>query len=1205
MSQLHQADFFHVGGSLDPDAPSYVERPADEDLYRALKKGDLCLVLAPRQMGKSSLMVRVLSKLRQEGVRAGAVDFQPLGTQKDPERWFGAVVNRLKRSLNLKLNSVEWWASHKGEDAALRFTRFLEDVVLQEIPGEVVLFFDEVDSVLPLRFSDDFFTTIRAIYNERATNPTLKRLSFTLLGVATVSSFIRDRTRTPFNIGRSINLEDFDKASIERFRKVLGTENDDLIDRIFYWTNGQPYLVQKLAAAACSWPPAERTADRIDQEVAQSYLGDKIEQDIHLNFIQDYLLAEYEVRVRDKLRVYRNVLEGQSVAYKKQSLVHNNLKLSGIVRIQNQQLVIRNRIYENAFNLDWVQKHVDLSDTELKELSDARRQAFVPGYTSDIFVSYSHVDDIPAMGAKTGWVTAFTEELKTLLAQKLGRKDACKVWVDPELAEHVQLSPETMKVLRNTATFIIVLSKGYLASDWCRFEKNPFLRMIQQRLRSGSRIFIVEIDPIPDHDRLFEFGSRAENTYQFWTSNRPGKPPRRLGIPRPTSRYYERLNELSYDLVNELQILREQALQTSGKTSPVGLAMTPYPGLRPFESEEAHIFMGRDKHTERLVEKISYSRFVAVVGLSGCGKTSLVRAGLIATLASGDSARNWHVVEVIPDTAPLRNMARALLDSGVLDEESFTEEEISSMLQQGGKAFVEAAVFPKHANLLLFIDQFESLLRAYQHGYQYEVNAFVAFVLACVNQDQLPIYVVTTIRSEFIGECARFHGLPEALNAAQFLTPRMTREQLAQAIRGPAIVFGGEIEDQLVERLLDDLESEPDCLPILQHCLMRIWRQAQEAGISTGTVTMTLADHEAVGGLQHAFARHADSVFQNELTERQQMIAERMFRRFSDRRRTEYSDDDLVQLRELAAIARVAEEDVIEVAEKLRQLGRSFITSTSIRLTADSRLAISYDTLFQKWPRLEVWHKREVEAAELYRRLEQTARLWKAGKAAPWSSPDLDYILEWQYREKPTATWAKRYGRDFDLAMEFLRVSQQEHKSRQRNRAFRYAAAVAVAGVIGAGLLIWGLREQGQVNILRNELQLAQTDLQAVQSENEDLEIRLQRLREQNEQLTQRLSTDYQPLPQVVIREVQTDILQHEVYALPVGAEVRLRVVNYSLDEKFRVDYSAFSGTIGKEGVYQAPAVPGLDVVTIQVREQETGAVVAQKAIVCEIVSQE
>jgi AAA+ ATPase superfamily predicted ATPase len=242
--------FFQTGGTLSEDAPSYIERYADKQLIMKLSERELCLVLGPRQVGKSSLVVHAFSRLKKKGIYTGIVDCQQLGNQKDVNDWFTDVIYQIERSLKIKMDCVNWWKTNSKIGTTQRFMTFLEDVLLKAIKKDVIIFFDEIDSVLSLPFSDDFFTTIRSIYNARSHNPTLKRLTFTLIGVTTPSSFIKDRSRTPFNIGTSIVLDYFDKDSVAPFKKILGPESDKLIDRIFYWTNGQPYLVQKLSEVA-------------------------------------------------------------------------------------------------------------------------------------------------------------------------------------------------------------------------------------------------------------------------------------------------------------------------------------------------------------------------------------------------------------------------------------------------------------------------------------------------------------------------------------------------------------------------------------------------------------------------------------------------------------------------------------------------------------------------------------------------------------------------------------------------------------------------------------------------------------------------------------------------------------------------------------------------------------------------------------------
>jgi energy-coupling factor transporter ATP-binding protein EcfA2 len=351
--------YFKAGGPLSADAPSYIERPADRELFKTLAEGELCLVLGPRQMGKTSLMVRAISYLAAKGINAGICDLQHLGSQRDPDSWFSDVVFQINRSLALRTDSVKWWRDNRGLGPTQRFRVFLEDVVLGQLPGDVVIFIDEIDSVLPLPFSDDFFTTVRSFYVGRALSPVLTRLNFVLSGVANPSSFIRDRSRTPFNVGKIIVLEDFDRESTSQFQKVLGQGSEQVIDRIFYWTDGQPFLVQQMAAAVFSWPMEKRRVEQVDDEVRRSYLERKIEFDTHLKFIQDYLLADAD-NLKKVLSVYQRVLTGREIAEDERSPVQSCLKLAGVVKVEGKKLVIRNRIYEIIFDLQWVGEHLEV-----------------------------------------------------------------------------------------------------------------------------------------------------------------------------------------------------------------------------------------------------------------------------------------------------------------------------------------------------------------------------------------------------------------------------------------------------------------------------------------------------------------------------------------------------------------------------------------------------------------------------------------------------------------------------------------------------------------------------------------------------------------------------------------------------------------------------------------------------------------------------
>ena len=269
----------------------------------------------------------------------------------------------------------------------------------------------------------------------------------------------------------------------------------------------------------------------------------------------------------------------------------------------------------------------------------------------------------------------------------------------------------------------------------------------------------------------------------------------------------------------------------------------PFPGLRPFDESEQHLFFGRESQIDAMVDKLAANRFLAVVGTSGSGKSSLVNCGLRPALRTGLMAKAgtaWRMAQCRPGSDPIATLSTALAEDGVLftnyqDAGMSLGEIVDTTLRMGKLGLVDImaqAQLPKGSNLLLVIDQFEELFR-YRHLDEHGDNksaeigqhatAFVNLLLAAVEQSELPIYVVITMRSDFLGDCAQFPGLAEAINSGQYLVPRMTREQRRAAIAGPIGVGGAKIYPVLLTRLVNDVGTNPDQLSILQHALNRTW----------------------------------------------------------------------------------------------------------------------------------------------------------------------------------------------------------------------------------------------------------------------------------------------------------------------------------------------------------------------------------------------
>jgi predicted ATPase/GAF domain-containing protein len=360
---------YQVGGSLAMDAPTYVVRAADRHLYKALKLGEFCYILNTRQMGKSSLMVRMMHHLQQEKFSCGAIDLTRLGSENmTPNQWYKGLVVELWRSFSLlsKVNFKAWWNSQQDLLPVQCLSQFIEDILLKEVKGEkIFIFIDEIDSILSLNFPvNDFFAFIRFCYNQRSINPEYRRLTFVLLGVATPTQLIVDYKRTPFNIGQAIQLEGFKEHEAQPLLQGLTEKVNNpqvLLKEVLGWTNGQPFLTQKLCKLirnSSSPIPVNQEAEWIENLVQAKILDNWESQDQpeHLRTICDRILRSEHQAAR-LLEIYKQILQQVEVTAV-DSPEERELLLSGLAIKHQGYLKVHNRIYQSIFNSTWVELHL-------------------------------------------------------------------------------------------------------------------------------------------------------------------------------------------------------------------------------------------------------------------------------------------------------------------------------------------------------------------------------------------------------------------------------------------------------------------------------------------------------------------------------------------------------------------------------------------------------------------------------------------------------------------------------------------------------------------------------------------------------------------------------------------------------------------------------------------------------------------------------
>lgn len=550
----------------------------------------------------------------------------------------------------------------------------------------------------------------------------------------------------------------------------------------------------------------------------------------------------------------------------------------------------------------------------------------------------------------------------------------------------------------------------------------------------------------------------------------------------------------------------------------------PFPGLRPFTTDESHLFFGREGQSHEVLKFLADNRFVALLGTSGSGKSSLMYCGVIPILQGGfitKAGADWQMITCRPGQNPVKNLADAIAAKFGDDEASagLHTEYIYSTLGNSSLGLVNALkTIPRktNENILLLVDQFEELFRFRQIKNTTEalneVLAYINLLIETIKSNELPVYIVITMRSDFIGECAQYQDFTKFINDSHYLIPQMTREDFRQAIEGPVAVGGGSISPFLVQQLLNDIGDNPDQLPILQHALMRTWDYWVKSGNTEAPIN--LRDYENIGKLEKALSEHANEAY-NELTQQQKDICQIIFKTLTEKGNDNRGVRRPTAISEITNIALCDKQDIIEVVENFRKPSRSFLTpGVGIKLDENTIVDISHESLMRIWDKLIIWVSEEYEAVQMYKRLAVSAEKYQLGETALWRPPDLQLAINWHDKQKPTLTWAVRHNPAFERTMVFLDTSrkayqlEEENKIKLQKKALRrtrlFAIVLGSAAIVSIFFMINSFIAKGEA-VKQTEIAKQQTEIAETEKENA---LNQQKIAEEQRLLAQQKQTE-------------------------------------------------------------------------------------------------
>ncbi len=466
------------------------------------------------------------------------------------------------------------------------------------------------------------------------------------------------------------------------------------------------------------------------------------------------------------------------------------------------------------------------------------------------------------------------------------------------------------------------------------------------------------------------------------------------------------------------------------------LERNPFPGIRSFTSAEDKYFFGRESAVNEVLGLLKTNRFCALVGPSGSGKTSLIQSGIIPDLITSKK-QDWVPITIRPGMNPIENLARGFQQ---VFPHQITETDVQTFLTSTmSLADLVAGKGLEGHHFYLVVDQFEELFISWptvrkkkKSGRHPETTRLVDLLLGAVEAERPAVYVMISIRSDFMDACSLYRSLAEQMNKSKYLLAPMTRDALSRAIAGPVRLAGASVEAGFEEYLLDDLEEVEQPLPMLQHALMRTWDYWSHHRKRDQPIT--ISDYQSVGTLKNALGDHLEEAYQ-ELNQFQKEICERLFKSITYKGEQNQVFRKQSALSTIARIAQCSTEELTDVVEVFRKPGRAFIAPQApVVLETESEIELSHEALVHLWPRLQEWVDEEAESISMYMKLSEASALYQQGRTELWRPPELQQAIIWRNTQKPSPAWGVQYNPAFERAMVFLTTSEEEHAWEQERK---------------------------------------------------------------------------------------------------------------------------------------------------------------------------